>query len=132
MEHKVREALLVGITAGVLILGSIVVLILRAFGSASPGSGASVRVYYGAELATTLQLPASGEITYRFDCPDGGYNILSLSPEGVRVTESDCPGGSCMLMGRTGDASSPIICLPHKLIVQVERADENGPDAISY
>ena len=52
--------------------------------------------------------------------------VLELSPDGVRVAESDCPGGDCLRTGAIHRAGEQIICLPNKLIVSLEGAS-NAP-----
>lgn len=51
---------------------------------------------------------------------------LELSPDGVRVAESDCPGGDCLRTGAIHSAGEQIICLPNRLIVSLEGAS-NAP-----
>ena len=37
------------------------------------------------------------------------------------VTEADCPDHICVLMGRlTTDGGMPIICMPHRLMIEIE------------
>lgn len=52
--------------------------------------------------------------------------VLELSADGVRVAESDCPGGDCLRTGAIHSAGEQIICLPNKLIVSLEGAS-NAP-----
>ncbi len=46
----------------------------------------------------------------------------------IAVTQSDCPGGDCMQTGWQ-DGGRPIVCLPHRLVIQF--TGTAGPDAIS-
>lgn len=52
--------------------------------------------------------------------------VLELSPDGVRVAESHCPGEDCLRTGAIHTAGQQIICLPNKLIVSLE-GDSNAP-----
>ena len=52
--------------------------------------------------------------------------VLELSPDGVRVAESQCPGGDCLRTGAIHTAGEQIICLPNRLIVSLEGAS-NAP-----
>lgn len=52
--------------------------------------------------------------------------VLELSPDGVRVAESHCPGEDCLRTGAIHAAGEQIICLPNKLILSLE-GDSNTP-----
>ena len=53
---------------------------------------------------------------------------VSLQNGAIAVTQSDCPGGDCIQTGwRQG--GQPIVCLPHRLVVQFSGG--GGPDAVT-
>ena len=58
-------------------------------------------------------------------CPDG--------QEGVRVEQADCPTQDCVHTGTITRAGQSIVCLPARIIIQLEGSgtvDDNAPDVI--
>ena len=56
--------------------------------------------------------------------PDGGWNTIRIQGGTICVSEADCPDKTCVRTGILRNEGSPIVCLPHKLIIRF--ADENG------
>ena len=80
---------------------------------------------------TPVPLTASGE--YTFTQPDGSYNTLSVSPSSIRMVSADCSTQDCITQGEASlnvldfrPLSGQIICLPHKLIVELIPAGQQG------
>lgn len=62
---------------------------------------------------------------------DGTYHLtIEITPEGVRVAQSDCPGGDCVRTGTITRAGQSIVCLPEQVVVQLTGASADGPDVI--
>ena len=57
-----------------------------------------------------------------------GTNTVTVSQGKIAVTQADCPNGECMQAGWQ-NGGRPIICLPHRLVVQFSQSGEM--DAIS-
>ena len=60
-----------------------------------------------------------------------GSNRVQIREGVVTVTEADCPGHDCMRQGSISRRNETIVCLPHKLVIEItNRADgtETGPD----
>lgn len=55
-----------------------------------------------------------------------GYNLLELTEKGIKISESDCPDKICIHMGEIAEAGDMIVCLPHKLIVEIKSDNENS------
>ena len=49
-----------------------------------------------------------------------GMNILEIKNGMAYVTEADCPDQVCIRMGKISKTGENIVCLPHKLVVQLE------------
>ncbi len=54
-----------------------------------------------------------------------GSNTVHVEPGGISVTEADCPDGVCVRQGVIVSGGMPIICMPHRLVIEIE----GGPDA---
>lgn len=67
----------------------------------------------------------------------GGYNVVSITPDGVAIVSADCRGGDCLRFPRTGRPGGTIACLPHRLVVRITggadgESDDGSLDAIAY
>lgn len=50
----------------------------------------------------------------------GGYNIIEISRGGVEIIEADCPDQICVHRGRVTKSGLPIVCMPHRLTLEIE------------
>ena len=81
--------------------------------------GGTVRVTVDGALVGSY--PLECDRTEHVEIPGGGYNVVTIEGGSVRVSDADCPGHDCMRQGRVSRAGRSIICLPHRLLVTVER-----------
>ena len=95
-------ALIIAVCIGLILLSS----------SDSPAE--LVRVKSGSNVVT---LPLSKNQEHTFTSEDGGYNTVTIRDGKIAVTAADCPDGYCMDRGFC-DGGSPIVCLPHKLVIE--------------
>lgn len=56
------------------------------------------------------------------------YNIVEIKDGYASVTEADCADLICVHTGKVQNQGDVIACLPHKLIVYIEREDSQGQD----
>lgn len=56
-----------------------------------------------------------------------GTNIIEVQAGKVRVSEADCPNQDCVDQGWISNAGQQIVCLPHKLVVNI--TDEDAASA---
>lgn len=52
-----------------------------------------------------------------------GTNTLVIKDGMAYVTDADCPDQVCVRMGKISKTGENIVCLPHKLVIQVEGDD---------
>jgi len=62
---------------------------------------------------------------------DKGYNIIQIQNGQVLVEESDCNNQLCVRKGVIEEPGEIIVCLPHKVVVQITGSSEDL-DSISY
>ena len=134
-----RACLLAGCIIAIL-AGCISILWLRQNGSRSFDTYTAY-IYQDGRLLQTIPLDQVTE-TYRFtvDATDGGYNIIEVSPDGIAIAAADCPDQICVLQGglrgHISDSLLPIICLPHRLVVELKpdgsASSDASPDAVAY
>ncbi len=72
----------------------------------------------------------SEDRTITVTCEERGYNLILISDGQVRVTDADCPDKLCIHQRQISRNGESIICLPHKLVIQIVSGKESGLDAI--
>lgn len=60
------------------------------------------------------------------------YNLLFISGGEASISDADCPDGLCVKARSISKSGESIICLPHKLVVQIESKEEGALDAVTY
>ena len=50
---------------------------------------------------------------------EGGFNRVEIKDGQVSVTDADCPDKTCVKTGRIKDHGQTIVCLPHRVVVEV-------------
>lgn len=51
---------------------------------------------------------------------ESGRNVITVEQGRIRVSEADCPDRVCVNQGWISDGAVPIVCLPHRLMVEIE------------
>ncbi len=112
---KKRDLLWGFVLAGMFVLGSILWFL------------------WGRAVGTWAVIMQDGEELHRFPLAisreikvegEWGSNIVQISPEGIRVTEADCPDGLCQKQGLVTKKGVPIVCMPHKLMIEIIGGDD--------
>ena len=93
------------------------------------GGGETVLVYQDGQLLRTLDLRQ--DTVFTVEGP-AGENTVTVAGGEVFVSQADCPDQVCVDQGWIADGTVPIVCLPHKLVIQIERltAASDGIDAV--
>ena len=95
----------------------------------APGRKAEVvqdgKVLYTIDLDRVTQ-----PYTFTVEDLEGGCNVVSVKPGSICVETADCPDKICVEQGWLKDRASPIVCLPHRLVIRL-RGEDRGPDAVA-
>ena len=103
---------------------------------------AAVLVHVLAPAGTVAEITVDGQVVERIDLSrvtegysfpvEGpwGSNTVEVEPGRIRVSAADCPDQVCVRQGWVSDSASPIVCLPHRLVIQLT-GGESGVDAVS-
>ena len=63
---------------------------------------------------------------------ESGKNRLVIEGGKASIEEADCPDGICVKQGKISHTGQTIVCLPHKLVIEITgKAEENGLDAVA-
>ncbi len=81
--------------------------------------GQVVEVLQDGKCIRTIDL-SQVEEPYRFVVEDAsGSNTVCVEPGRICITEADCPDHVCIRRGWLSGSAEPIVCLPHKLVIQI-------------
>ena len=58
-----------------------------------------------------------------------GTNVLVIENGSAHMEEADCPDGYCKRQGTISQVNETIVCLPHKLVAEVESDGSTTDDA---
>ena len=91
---------------------------------------AVLQIYQNGELAGEYDLSQSQTIPVTG--MEDSYNLVLIEDGTVRVTDADCPDQLCMKQRSISKNGESIICLPHKLVLQIHAKEESTLDAVTY
>ena len=75
--------------------------------------------------------PLSEDTTEKIELPDGSYNILEIRDGKADITEASCPDKICVNHRAVNRRGQSIVCLPNKLIVEIENGEESDVDLVT-
>lgn len=97
-------------------------------------------IYYFSENGSEIRITVDGQLYGVYDLRedqeidvtlDEGKNVIVIENGEVRMKMADCPDGLCMHQGAVSRDKQTIVCLPHKLVVEVVGGKVQEYDAIS-
>ena len=105
----------------VIVLGGVL-----AYRSLGKGEGTVAVVSVDGEVLERIDL---SKVRTPYDIPVStpyGNNTVHVEPGAISVTEADCPDHVCIYQGRLTGSGIPIICMPHRLVIEIEGGDIDG------
>lgn len=111
---------------GVILLCSL----LPAFLLRGDGTGSTARVLVDGEELRTIDLMSTAAETFTVEGEDGHRNVVDVEKGRIRVSEANCPDQVCVRQGWISDSATPIVCLPHGLVIEIV-GTEDGPDGVA-
>ena len=98
-----------------------------------PADGLTAYIYQNGQLIETIDLhTVTIPYTFTVPAPDGGSNTVEVRPDAIGIIDADCPDKLCVSTGFVNSTLLPIVCLPHRLVIQLENDNQLQPDVISY
>lgn len=113
--------------AGLLLIAGFMALVIQFKGQRE---GNEILITVDGERYGTYSLVKDQEILIT---GKAGSNLVHIKNGEAWMEEADCPDGYCMRQGKISRANETIVCLPHKLVVEViagEKTD-NTADVIA-
>lgn len=59
-----------------------------------------------------------------------GYNIIEIKDQSVGIIDADCKDKICIKSGVISKPGQSLVCLPHKLVVEIKGYDNKNQDEI--
>lgn len=96
--------------------------------------GAAVMLGSGTPESSVVEILQDGHVIKTIDLAqvtepysflvedDGGSNIVLVEPGRICISEADCPDQICVHQGWLKNSAAPIVCLPHRLVIQAAGA----------
>lgn len=106
------------------------------------GSYFGIRYYQGANTKEAVavvtvdgaeygRFPLDTDVTEKIELPDGSYNLLVIQDGKADVTEASCPDGICVNHRAVKRQGETIVCLPNKVVVEIENGEESDVDSMT-
>ena len=85
-------------------------------------------IYVSGDKKETLSLLENREITIE---TENGYNTVQVRDGKIRVIDADCRDKICVNHAPVSFSNEMIVCLPHKLIVEVAGTEVSAIDIVA-
>ena len=117
---KKRDILLAG---GILLVALVMLLVMHVTGETK---GDQVQITVNGEIYGTYPLEKDQTI----EVTEGEFhNVIRIEDGQAYMEEADCPDGYCKRQGTISRVNETIVCLPHKLVAEVESDGSTTDDA---
>ncbi len=105
-----------GILAAVIVIIAVAVLLLI---NLTKVEGNSVVVKIDGVETQRFSLEENIEFEIKTGKNDENYNVLVIEDRKARIVDADCPDGICEESGPVFNVGETIICLPHKVVIEI-------------
>ena len=117
---KKRDILLAG---GIVLVALVMLLVMHVTGETK---GDKVQITVNGEIYGTYPLEKDQTI----EVTEGEFhNVIRIEDGQAYMEEADCPDGYCKRQGTISRVNETIVCLPHKLVAEVESDGSTTDDA---
>ena len=63
---------------------------------------------------------------------ESGINVVSVKDDTIAIIEADCPDKICIRPGYIGKVGEQLVCLPHRLMVEIKGDTSDDGVILSY
>ncbi|MGK0605395.1 NusG domain II-containing protein [Enterococcus gilvus] len=121
-----------GLIILLLVLLSFAPVVVFSLNRASSSTQEAVLSVDGEEIKTFDLSDKSQNYTYRYEEKDGDYNLIEVKDGRIRIKEADCGDQICVRRGWIDQSGETIVCLPHKLLIEIKSSDGGEPGSVIY
>jgi hypothetical protein len=119
---KKNDLILIGV---VVVLGLAVIL----FMNLTKEEGSKVVITVDGELYDTIYLKEDASYTVKLE--DGSYNTFEIKDGYVDMLDASCPDKICVNHKSIHYNNETIVCLPNRVVLEVENGEDSDVDAIA-
>lgn len=119
-----------GVIILVLILSSFLPIFI--FGQTQTADKEAVLRVDGTEIKRFDLVEVQKTYTFLYEDEDGDTNLLEIEGDRIRIKEADCGDQICVRRGWASKNGETIVCLPHKLVIEIQAADGSETDDLIY
>lgn len=92
----------------------------------SPAKGTVANIYEDGVCIKSIDL-SNVTNAYEFTIEtEHGTNVISVEKDKISISEADCTDQVCVNQGWISNSVTPIVCLPHKLVIKLEDTAKNS------
>lgn len=124
-NKKKNDLILIGV---LLVVALAAYFCMSFFQGANTKNGVAVVIIDDVEYG---RFPLVVDTEERIELPDGSYNLLVIQDGKADVTEASCPDGICVNHRAISKQGQSIVCLPNKVVVEIENGEESDLDAVT-
>lgn len=99
-------------------LGLVVMAVYGMTGCGSVPSSHTAEIVQDGRVLRTVDLTAVQEEECMTVPGREGTNTVLIAPGEIRMLSADCPDQICVKSGKLEEGGLPIVCLPHRLVIQ--------------
>ncbi|WP_438849892.1 NusG domain II-containing protein [Enterococcus sp. AZ048] len=121
-----------GLIILLLVLLSFAPVVVFSLNRASSSTQEAVLSVDGEKIKTFDLSDKSQTYTYRYEEKDGDYNLIEVKDGRIRIKEADCGDQICVRRGWIDQSGETIVCLPHKLLIEIKSSDGGEPGSVIY
>ncbi|MFU0787999.1 MAG: NusG-II domain-containing protein [Enterococcus gilvus] len=121
-----------GLIILLLVLLSFAPVVVFSLNRASSSTQEAILSVDGEEIKTFDLSDKSQTYTYRYEEKDGDYNLIEVKDGRIRIKEADCGDQICVRRGWIDQSGETIVCLPHKLLIEIKSSDGGEPGSVIY
>ena len=115
-----------------IIMGAIVLviaLVSLVFFVVTKKEGSMILITVGGEEYQTLELDQN--VTFTIDGEGNWHNSVVVEDGYVWMSDADCPDKLCVKHNKIHYNHETIVCLPHKVVVEIINGETNSVDIIA-
>lgn len=86
----------------------------------------------GKEIKTFELSEGQETYTYTYEDAHGDYNVIEVSDGKIRIKEADCGDQICVRQGWASKNGDTRVCLPHKLVIEIQTSDGSDDGSLIY
>ena len=86
----------------------------------------------GKEIRTFDLYEGQKSYTFKYEDPDGDYNLIEVEGSRIRIKDANCGDLICVRRGWASKNGETIVCLPHKLVIEIQALDGGDTGELDY